>query len=100
MIEKIYLKLEKDHFLSLLSKTLEIQNNGGDYYYKINKKIKDNPITTKIKKTCGGVFFATIKKEAGLSPSEIKELFSTPSDLRRIDRANRKIMKELEKLNL
>lgn len=76
-------KLEKDLFLGIVEKTLNIQNNGGmRKIIQSQKKSKTdtNPCDANIDnetimKSTGGVFFTLIRTESGISKQELKRIF-------------------------
>jgi hypothetical protein len=97
-MENIYKKVEKDHFLSLVEKTLRIQNEGGSFFMR-NKKVKvgDKKITVqeKILKTPGGVFFSLVKKECNFTKEETKLIFCTEKAL---EKERNRLIKDIQKI--
>jgi hypothetical protein len=111
LLEKSYAIIGKAHFLVLLEKALEIQNEGGVGKLipspgpgvenkKHDNEMRVEPVENEAnneKKSTGGVLFKLLKKEGGMSKENLKEIF-------RIDYQSRnqkkKMMKKMEKLLL
>jgi hypothetical protein len=96
VIENIYKKIEREHFLAIVEKTLKIQNEGGSFFTR-NKVVKrENEkilVQEKMQKTAGGVFFSIVKKECVFTKEENKLIFQSQQLL---EKESKRVIRELE----
>jgi hypothetical protein len=92
LIEKSFLVIGKDLFLSLFEKCLTIQNEGG-----IFKKIPNKNELLNDKKSTGGVLFELIKKDGGMSKQQFKDIFGINYKERN---ERKKLLKSITKLSI
>ena len=107
MLELLYKELGKEYLITMLEKTLNVENNGGlNKGKKINTKkeekekknsenilIKNNVIE---KKSTGGIFFTLIKMDP-----KAKDILNKASKLDwKQSKQRKKVYKLMEKLNI
>ena len=106
MLESLYKELGKGYLISMLEKTLNIENNGGlnkgkNLYGKKNQEKKNNENNsfsniTNEKKSTGGIFFALIKKDP-----QAKDILNKASKLDwKQSKQRKKVYKLMGKLNI
>ena len=108
ILELLFKELGKEYLLSMLEKTLNIENNGGLFkekckYEKKNGNENSNSIISNTggpgvneKKTTGGIFFTLIKKDP-----EAKAILNRASKMDwKESKQRKKVYKLMDKLNI